>query len=106
MSHNSPFSVDEYPMSTGSPFSIEEYCDRIPTTQTPPSIDLSNEFSIDEYYYNQGLRYEENNIQTPTSVAGGEQTCVNEQNDATKVGVEEIQSASTMHFRRVPRRNS
>ena len=33
---------------------------------------LSNEFSIDEYDYNQGLRYEENKIQTATNVAGGE----------------------------------
>ena len=106
MSHNSPFSVEEYPISRGSPFSVEEYCDRTPTTQTPPSIAVSNEFSIDEYDYNQGLRYEENNIQTPISVAGGEQMCENEHNEATNEGVEEIQSASPMHFRRVPRRNS
>ena len=61
---------------------------------------------IYKYDYNEDLRNEENDIQAATSVAGVEQTCANKQNEATKVSVEEIQSASPMPFRRVPHRNS
>ena len=102
MSQNSPFLVDEYPISIGSPFSVEECCAWTPNTQSPPTITLSHEFSIDEYDYNEDLTNEENDIQVATSVVGVAHTEVNERNEATNVCVEEIQSASPMHFRRVP----
>ena len=106
MSHNSPFLVEEYPISIGSPFFVEKYCNRTPNTQFTPLITPSHEFSIDEYDHNEDSTNEENDIQVATSVVGVAHTEVNERNEATNVCVEEIQSASPMHFRRVPRQNS
>ena len=106
MSQNSAFSVDEYHISIGSPFSVEEYCGWSPNTQSPSTIALSHEFSIDEYNYNEDLTYEENDNQAATSVAAVSHSEVNKQNEPTNVCVEEIQSASPMHFTRVPRQNS
>ena len=100
MSQNSPFSVDEYHLSMGSPFSVEEYCDR-----TSP-IALSHEFSIDEYDYNEYLIYEEEGIEATTSGVGVAHTNVNDHNEPINVCVEQIPSASPMHFTRVPRRNN
>ena len=68
MSQNSPFSVDEYPMSMGSPFSVEAYYDRTPNTESPSPLALSHEFSIDEYDYNEDLTYEDKGIEDTTSV--------------------------------------
>ena len=53
MSQNSPFSVDEYQMSISSPSSMDEY--QISTGALYPqslhTMELSHEFSIDEYHY-------------------------------------------------------
>ena len=106
MSQNSPFSVDEYPLSMGSPFSVEEYCDRTSNSDSPSPIALSHEFSIDEYDYNEDLIYEEEGIDDTTSVADVAHTNVEDVNEPINICDEQIQSASPMHFTRVRRRNS
>ena len=109
ISVESPFSFDEYPISVESPFSIEEYCVWTSNTPTPSSIGKSVEFSIDEYCWKEDLTCEENHNQTATSapnVAQAAQSEINGQNEPTTVCEEDFQSASPMHFTRVPRRNS
>ena len=98
MSQNSPFSVDEYPLSMGSPFFVEEYCDRTPNSESPSPIALSNEFLIDEYDYNKDLTYEEKGIDDTTSVANVAHTNVEDVNEPINVCVEQIISASPIHF--------
>ena len=88
MRQNSPFSVDEYPMSMGSPFSVEEYCDRTPNTESPSPLALSHEFSIDEYDYNEDLAYKEKGIEDTTSVAGVAHANVEDVNEPINVCVE------------------
>ena len=97
--------MDEYPLSMGSPFSVEEYCDRTPNSESPSPIALSNEFSIDEYDYNEDLIYEEG-IEDTTSVADIAHTNVEDVNEPINISDEQILSASPMHFTRVPQRNS
>ena len=65
----------------------------------------SHEFLIDEYNYNEDLTYEEKGIEATTSVARVAHTNVNDHNEPINVCVEQIPSASPMHFTRVPRRN-
>ena len=93
-------------MSMGSPFSIEEYCDRAPSIESQSPLPLSNEFLIDEYNYNEDLTYQEMGIEATTSVARVAHTNVNDHNEPINVCVEQIPSASPMHFTRVPRRNN
>ena len=81
MSQNSPFSMDEYPMSMGSPFSIKEYCDGTTNTQSPSPLALSHEFLIYEYDYNEDLTYEEKDNEATTTVVGVAHTEVNEHNE-------------------------
>ena len=85
MSQNSPFSVDEYPMSMGSPFSFEEYCDGTPNFESPSPVALSNGFSIDEYDDNEDLTYEEKGIDDTTSVVDGAHTNVEDVNEPINV---------------------
>ena len=102
MSHNSPFSVDEYQMSISSPFSVDEY-QMSPGALSPQSfintMELSHQFSIEEYQDIEATMNPSNDIDAATSVARYEQ------NDVPK-DCEDIISASPMHFRRVPRQNS
>ena len=96
-------------MSQNSPFSIEEYYVWTSNTPTPSSIAKSHEFLIDEYCWNEDLTCEENHNQTATSapnVAQAAQSEINGQNEPTTVCEEEFQSASPMHFTRVPCQNS
>ena len=88
MSQNSPFSVDEYPMSMGPPFCVEEYCDRTPSSESPSPLAPSHEFSIDEYDYNEDLTYEEKGIEDTTSVVGVAHTNVEDHNEPINVCVE------------------
>ena len=101
ISQNSPFSVDKYQMSTSSAFSVDQY--QISTSALSPqslhTMELSHEFSIDEYHYVEDSANEGNDIHVATSVAGGGQIGIQEQ-------LEEINLASPMHFRRVPRQKS
>ena len=71
MSQNSPFSVDEYQMSTSSPFFVEEYCVSAPSPQSLHTMELSHEFSIDEYHYAEDSTNQGNDIHAPTSVVNG-----------------------------------
>ena len=101
ISQNSPFSVDEYQMSISLPFSVDEY--QISTSALSPqslhTMELSHEFSIDEYHYVEASTNVGNDMDVATSVAGDGQIDVQEE-------LEEIILASPMHFRRVPRQNN
>ena len=63
-------------------------------------IELRHEFSIDEYHYVEDSTNDGNNIHVG-SVAGGGQIDVQEQVEAISASVEEINSTSPMHFKRV-----
>ena len=95
MSHNSPFSVDEYQMSISSPFLVDEY-QMSPGALSPQSfintMELSHQFSIEEYQDIEATMNLGNDIDAATSVAR------DEQNDVPK-DCEDIISASPMHFR-------
>ena len=73
MSQNSPFSVDEYQMSISSPFSVDEY-QISPGALSPQSfintMELSHQFSIDEYRYVEASTNAGNDMDAATSVAG------------------------------------
>ena len=88
-------------MSLNSLFSVDDV--GAPSNQSPSTKELSHEFSIAKYDYNEDSN-EGNVIQVATSVVGGGQTKVPERNEAPIVCVEEIQSASLMHFKRVSHR--
>ena len=90
MSQNSIFSVDEYLVSIGSSFSMEEYYFSAPSSLTPQSNGLSHEFSIDEYHYDEESTNEGNVIEDATSVMGGGQSYVHDQNETPNVSVKEI----------------
>ena len=105
MSPNSTFLVDEYQMATSSPFSVEEYCVGAPSPRSPQTMELSHEFSIDEYHYTKDSTNKGNDNHVGTSVAVGGQIDITRL-EAISASVEEINSASLMHFRRVPHRNS
>ena len=87
MSQNSPFSVDEYQMSTGA------------HSQSLHTIELSHEVSINEYQDVEASINVGNDMDAATSVAGDGQIDVQED-------YEEISLVSPIHFRRVPRQNS
>ena len=67
MSHNSPFSMYEYQMSRSSPFSMEKYCISAPSPQSLHTMELSHEFSIDEYHYVEDSTNEGNDTHASTS---------------------------------------
>ena len=91
-------------MSIGSPFFVDEYYFGAPSSPSPQSNGLSHEFFVDEYHYDEESTNEWNDIEATTSVTGGGQTNVHDRNEAPNVSVEDIEPASPMHFRRVPRR--
>ena len=101
MSQNSPFSVDEYQMSISLPFSVDEY--QISTSALSPqsldTMELSHEFSIDEYHYVEASMNVGSDMDATMSAAGDGQ--IDDQED-----LEEIILASPMHFRRVPCQNN
>ena len=90
MSQNSIFSVDEYPKSIGSPFFVDEYYFGAPSSPSPQSNGLYLEFSVDEYHYDEESTNEGNVIEDATSVMGGGQSYVHDQNETPNVSVKEI----------------
>ena len=88
MSKNSPVLEDGYQISTGalSPQSLH-------------TMEVSHEFSIDEYHYVEASTNVGNDMDVAASVAGDGQTYVQKE-------LEEIISAIPMHFRRVPHQNN
>ena len=93
---DSPFSIEEYCLSTNSTFSVKEYCLSLSSPQPHVNKDSCEEFSIEEYDMNKDTDNEGNGGQPNNNEIG----C----NVVTPISRQENKSGSLMHIRRIPRR--